>query len=303
MSNKIFNSDSSSSLNPTDKFEKIFLILASNEPISNPQEIEINEKTPYGTGFFIKKNGLFLSVAHNFHNENKDNYEYVYAILKNQKGEFTLKEIQKNKIQIDIDKDYAVGKIDVNCYCLNYKLYKQEEKGTVHGLKDKRLIGVLEYDFFTYSSAIRPDIGDVPMSVNKNSIPKPKENISNMPTNYYKKLDTSKYFKNDNLTFYNHSISFNIIRFDQNIRQYETKHEFKEICWISESGEIDYFQFGKGKTPLSGLSGSPFMDNKKVIGLHARGKKDYEKLAFTYNYMIPIDKTFDRFIKEYIQKI
>lgn len=283
------------------KLENLFLIVPSNRSISNLSDI--NNDTFYGTGFFISEDGLFLSVAHNF----KD-YKYHYLILRDQEGHCHLREIEfeKNFI-LDVNCDYAIGKINVYCDYLKYKTYTKEKgTGLVQGIKDRKLIGVLKYEFYTHSTVKPIELEDLPFleeddHSNHDNLP-PKKNINDMPNHFYDILYSSEYFQNYQRTFYRNDIVFKIISFDQLFRQHETKHEFIEICCINENGEIDDFEFGE-TTPLSGLSGSPFIDtNGYVLGLHAGSKEDFVKREILHNYMIPITDNFHNFIEEHTKQ-
>lgn len=333
MSNKIVKSDSLPSLNPSDKFEKVFLIIPSHEPISNLEDINEETVYGYGTGFFINKSGLFLSVAHNFHDKEKNNYEYVYALLKKQDGNHDLIEIKQTdrkldkdrdyavgKIEIkqtdrklDKDRDYAIGKINVSCDYWNYKLYTEETQGVVHGLKNKRLIGVPDDRFQKHSSA-KLDLDEVAMSENGNYLDDTpqKRNIKDIPPCYYENLYDLEYF---NLTFYHHSICFNIIDLDKNVGQCKTQHKFKDIWYFTDDEYVEKYKLdirNQLPTPFAGLSGSPIFDNKnKVIGIHQEGGVEPEyhdedeseqgmfvKSRQYFNKMIPFDDTLIDFINQ-----
>lgn len=305
MSNKIFNSDSLPSLNPMDKFEKIFLIISSDEPISHPQEID--EKTAYGTGFFINDSGLFLSVAHNF-----TEHKHHYLLLKDDIGNHRLEEIfETQNFVLNVACDYAIGKIDVSCNFCNWIGYNNESNCTVSGIKDKRLLGQPHNLTPFPSTDLDNDYGD-----------DAKIDYINQCTNLYKKI----YFNNtiNHIVFYNTDVVLDILLGAMVGNKYKIQHQFAKITYliigthdsdyINEVRDIDYgyFSLQDREQPFCGLSGSPIFNKKnKVIGIHAAGTIEiehneenatdegvYRKGLKYINQMIPFDKTLISFINQ-----
>lgn len=217
MSNNTLNSNSLQPLNPSDEFEKVFLIVPSDEPLTKVQEVGDR----YGTGFFINDSGLFLSVSHNFHDRvEEQDYKYVYAVLKNKNGICFLTEIDKKVI--DTNKDYAIGKIDVRCDSWIYDSYTNERNVTLSGIKDKRLLG--QPDGLPESLPV--DMGDEYIA---------QQQYINQCIHLYNRI----YFDNsaaNNIVFYNTEV--NLIVLNQvNPHEYKTQHTFVDIAYLVDNDD------------------------------------------------------------------
>lgn len=263
--------------------DPIFLILnlLSDKNYYSKDDIELEDITGSGTGFFISDSSIFLSVEHVFRAENPElceskpnripedetgmyrfeNFTNPYAILSD--GSFYKIDKYDVFLKRGNDYDYAVGKIGISTP--NFMEYEKpvdrDKEVRVEGIKDKEMEGLIRPKLASTSK----DVSDISM----------EENVLPFSKGEYVSISDKVFFKN-NIPFLrvsNKHLSFN---------------GFDDLKY-----DGDWFPAN-----LQGMSGSPVIrvSDNKVIGMLKGEISDGSKARLYYEIDDEIIKVID-FIK------